>query len=138
MEKSQILEFMSARQLMTVSSINSVGKPQAAVVGFGQNDQFQLIFGTSSKSRKYANIVANPNVAVVIGWDGPQTVQYEGVARVLEGAEATKLAEHYYANNPVASKNGQQADERIILVEPRWLRLTDLRHKPWAITEIKF
>lgn len=123
---------------MTISSVDSAGQPQAALVGFGETDKFQLIFGTSNGSRKYSNLIKNPNVAVVIGWDGPRTVQYEGTARELTGAETAKYADGYYAKNPSARKYKDLADQSYFLVDPKWLRYTDLSSEPWDIVELEF
>jgi pyridoxine/pyridoxamine 5'-phosphate oxidase len=137
-QREDILAFIASKSLMTISSLNRDGEPQAAVVGFGQTDEFQLVFGTSNLSRKYANIKNNPNVAVVIGWDGPKTVQYEGVAHEITGAEAEKYSELYYAKNPHARKNKELPGERYIRVNPRWLKLTDLSTTPWDVVELTF
>lgn len=134
----EILEFIKSKSLMTVSSVNTDGSPQSALVGFGETDSFQLIFGTSNTSRKYANLQHNPKVAVVVGWDGPKTVQYEGVARELMGGEADKYAELYFTKSPSARKQKHLEDHRYFLVEPTWVRLTDLSVKPWDIVELTF
>jgi pyridoxine/pyridoxamine 5'-phosphate oxidase len=137
-QREEILAFIASKSLMTISSLGSDGKPQAAVVGFGQTEEFQLVFGTSNLSRKYANIKNSPNVAVVIGWDGPQTVQYEGVAREITGPEAEKYSERYFAKNPHARKNKELPDQCYILVDPAWLKLTDLSVTPWDVVELRF
>ena len=137
-QREDILAFMASKSLMTISSLSSDGKPQAAVVGFGQTEGFQLVFGTSNLSRKYANIKNNPHVAVVIGWDGPKTVQYEGIAHEITGDEADKYSELYYAKNPHARKNKELPHESYILVEPTWLKQTDLSATPWEVVELRF
>src|SRR5437879_9106555 len=136
--KQEILDFIKSKKLMALSTINEEGRPEAAVVGFSETDEFQLIFGTSNKSRKYRNLQDNSNVAVVIGWDWPQTVQYEGVARELTGTEAEKYSEIYYAKSPKARPHHEHEDQRYFLIEPKWLRLTDLSATPWDIVELKF
>ena len=57
------------------------GDPEAALVGITATDRGELVFDTSRRSRKYANIQADQRVAVVIGWDDELTVQVEGNAR---------------------------------------------------------
>lgn len=137
--KPEILTFIKSKSLMVVSSIAADGSVQSALVGFGETDSFQLIFGTSNASRKYSNILHNPRVAVVIGWDGPKTVQYEGVARELSGQEADEYSELYFAKNPRARRQYEERDDnRYFLIEPMWVRLTDLSVEPWDVVELKF
>ncbi len=123
---------------MTISTISPAGTPQAAVVGFGETESFQIIFGTSNTSRKYANIMADPHVALVIGWDGTQTIQYEGKARELSGDEMQVMSEIYFAKHIEARKYRELADQRYFVVEPSWLRYSDLAHYPWDIVEVSF
>lgn len=136
--RDEILAFMQSKTLMTISSLNEKGTPQAAVVGVGVTDDFRLVFGTSNTSRKYKSITARPSVAAVIGWDGPETVQYEGEARELKGVEADELSELYFAHNPMARKFKDNPDQAYFVVQPTWLRYTNLASHPWDITELSF
>lgn len=136
--KPEILEFMETKLLMVLSSVNAEGKPQSAVVGFGQTENFELIFGTDQTSRKATNIADNKNVSVVIGWDDNGTVQYEGTARRLSGEEADKYAEMYFAKNPLSKKYKDEPNECYYLITPNWLRFTSLKNYPWDVTELKF
>ena len=43
------------------------GGPQAALIGFGVTDQFELVFDTLRSTRKAVNLEGNPRVALVIG-----------------------------------------------------------------------
>jgi pyridoxine/pyridoxamine 5'-phosphate oxidase len=80
--KQEILDFISKKPHMVISTINSRGEPESAVVGFGQTKNFELIIGISVNSRKAQNILSNEHVSVVIGWDIFGTVQYQGRARM--------------------------------------------------------
>ncbi len=136
--KSEIIDFIKSNSLMTISSVSATGQPQAALVGFGETDSFQLIIGTSNVSRKYSNILKNPNVAVVIGGNGPKTVQYEGTAREISGAEADKYSEIYFTKSPSARQHNELPTERYFLIEPHWIRYTIVSSDPWDIVELKF
>lgn len=136
--KQEILNFIEARLLMTISTVNSAGTPESAVVGFGQTDNFELIFGTSRLSRKTKNILQNDNVSAVIGWDDKGTVQFEGKARMLAYDEITKYVEPYFQKSPKARKYKDDPDECYFLISPKWIRFTELSTFPWPITEIKF
>jgi len=136
--KQEILEFIRSNHLGVISTINQKGSPEAAVMGVGQTDDLELIFGTYNSSRKYTNLKTNHNVAWAIGWDGPKTVQYEGVARELSGTEAEKYANAYHEKNPQAESYRDHPEERYFLVTPKLIRLTDMKTNPWRIIEIQF
>jgi hypothetical protein len=137
-DKQQLLAFMNSRPLMVLSTVNSEGKPESAVVGFGQTDAFELVLGTSVHSRKAKNIASKSDVSVVIGWDEKGTLQYEGIARLLEGHDVGTYPEIYYAKNPGARRNKDNSDECYILVKPKWIRFTEVAAKPWRITKFTF
>jgi pyridoxine/pyridoxamine 5'-phosphate oxidase len=134
--KADIAEFIAARSLCVIATVSGEGRPESAVVGFCPTDNLEIIFRTSVKSRKAANIQHTPEVAVVIGWDGPATVQLEGTARQLDRGDAKHFAEIYFSKNPAARKFESDPDSRFFLVTPRWVRHTDLSTHPWAISEL--
>jgi general stress protein 26 len=135
--RQEILDFIRRQLLAVISTVDAKGRPEGAVIGFGQTDSLQLIFGTYASSRKYANIATNPEVSFVIGWDTGITVQYEGVARELDGDEAEAYAEEYFQKSPDSRKYKDHPEERYFLVEPKWIRYTDLNIEPWRILELE-
>jgi pyridoxine/pyridoxamine 5'-phosphate oxidase len=136
--KDEIYNFLNARMLAVVSTIKEDGTPESAVVGFGQTKDFCLIFGTDNTSRKYVNIKRAPNVSFVIGWDNGETIQYEGLARELDDNEIDLVKDNYWHKNPKATRHDLTPSERYFIVEPKWIRHTDLKAQPWDITEINF
>ena len=100
-----MLKFIADRDHMVLSTVNSEGLSQSAVVGCGHTDKFELIFGTLIDSRKAKNILNNPNVSSVIGWDINGTIQYEGEARKLDGDDLETYTEMFFAKIPAARKN---------------------------------
>ncbi len=137
-QRSIILEFIKKQDLAVIATVNLEGKPEDAVIGFGQTDDFELIFGTYSSSRKYKNIKNNPSTALVIGWDENITVQYEGIASELRGGEKEKYTKIYFAKNSTAEEYSDHPDERYFRIIPKWIRYTDLNKTPWEIIELKF
>jgi len=122
---------------MVISSLNETGRPQSAVVGFGQTKDLQIIFGTSEESRKAQNIMQNASVSIVIGWQD-KSIQLEGRARILSGDEETEYSEQYFHKNETARKYKDEPHERYFLVKPTWLRFTDTNASPWSVTELEF
>jgi len=63
------------------------GHPQSALVGIAVTQELEIVFDTLNSSRKYRNLIQHPSCSLVIGWDGEQTVQYEGIATEHKGQE---------------------------------------------------
>jgi uncharacterized pyridoxamine 5'-phosphate oxidase family protein len=131
-----IYDFLNARTLAVLSTVNDSGVPEAAVIGFGQNEKLEVIFGTDRASRKYSNMITNPKVALVIGWENGETVQYEGLSRELEVDEISFVKDTYWAKSPQAEVQYKNPGQRYFIVTPLWIRHTDLKTKPWTIKEL--
>jgi len=137
MNNQWLKEFMASHPLMVISTLNAVGNPQSATVGFGSTDELELVFGTSRNSRKAGNILNNSKVAAVIGWDKDGTVQYEGTASLVAGADIETYSELYFAKNPMARGMKDKPGMCYFLIKPTWIRFTDVTKNPWLIKEIK-
>src|SRR5687767_2341326 len=126
MDKQTIRDFLHGYDLCVLSTTNAEGKPESALVGFSDNDTYKLLIGTTTSSRKYANIKTNPNISVVIGWNEGISLQYEGVARILQkGQELDSYLENHFTKLPGARKYKDNPEQCYIITEPRWLRYTD-------------
>lgn len=131
-----VLDFIKRHKLAVISTASNDGKPEAAVLEFGETEDLELIFDTLVTSRKYRNLQSNANVAFVIGWDEEITVQYEGRAHELARKELERYAEYYFAKNPKARKWKDNPDIRYFRVTPIWIRYSNLGIKPWEIHEL--
>lgn len=132
-KKLFLLDFIKKQSLATISTISTDIKPEAAVIGFGQTENLEIIFGTDILSRKYNNIKHNPSVAIVIGWDDSRTVQYEGLASELTSNDLQLVRENYWSKNPDAEKYHKNEGQKYFIVKPNWIRYTDLSKEPWEI-----
>jgi len=138
-DSEKIYEFIKGHDLGVLSTVTHDFLPQSAVVGFSERPNLELIFGTSSKSRKYQNLLNNPRVAVVIGWDKGKTVQYEGEAVELKGeAERTDAINLYLSKLPSAAKYLSESEEAIFKILPKWVKYSDVSVDPWDIIELRF
>lgn len=137
-DKDKVLNFIKHQELAVISTIGMDGKPSAAVIGFGETEDFELVFGTYNDSRKYANLMKNSDVAFVIGWDENITVQYEGIAEELNESNSTKYKGYYFSKNPKSKEYESDPKERYFKVKPKWIRYTELNKDPWFIIELKF
>lgn len=120
MTLAELVGFVRANPLGVEASVSARG-PQAAVVGFGVADDGTLVFDTSRRSRKFANLVADGRIALVFT-AGEATLQVEGVATLT--TSASDLAT-YFAAFP--DGRGRAADPDIchFAVKPTWARLSD-------------
>ena len=138
MTKTELFEFMSAQRLGVVGSISLEGEPQSALVGIAVTRELEIIFDTLDNSRKYQNLVADSRACYVIGWEGEQTVQYEGEAFLPRGEELERYKQAYFATFPDGSARQSWPGIAYFVVRPRWIRYSDFDHVPPKIEEHTF
>ncbi len=137
--KQKILNFIKNKKLAVVSTIHGDGKPESALVSFSETENLELIFGTFNTTRKYKNLLANPWVAFVIGWDEENvTVQYEGLAQEVTDKELEECRNLQLSKNPFSKKFAFEKEQRYFKVTPKWIRYSDLSKKPVEIFEVSF
>lgn len=93
---------------------------------------------THLDTRKAQNIPKNSNVSVVIGFDHTGTIQYEGKARLLKDDEINHYTEYHFQKHPKSRQYKDEPGEVYFIVEPRWLRFTEVAYEPWKTTELSF
>jgi general stress protein 26 len=136
----KVFEFLNQHEIGILSTIH-VDKvaPESAVVGFGNTQGLELIFGTSTTTRKYANLQKNPQVCLVIGWSSTTgSLQYEGVAHEMGREEREKYAYLLLQKNINHQQFLDQPTQSYFLVKPAWLRFYDNAGNPPEIYELKF
>jgi pyridoxine/pyridoxamine 5'-phosphate oxidase len=135
MSLASFLSFLRQHRLAVVSTVHD-GAPQAAVVGIAVTDALDVIFDTLSTSRKYANLAADPRVALVVGWDSEQTAQIEGMADVPTGDDLDACKQAYFEVWPDGHEREQWEHIAYVRVRPRWLRFSDFGVSPPKIEEL--
>ncbi len=135
-DKKTIFEFLKTVNHGVVGTVNKNGNPQGATVGFGQTENLELIFGTSVLTQKAENISQNNHVSFVVN-DPTHAVQYEGTARLLEGAEKEKYTKIYFEKNPGMAKYYELESQGYYLVTPKWIRYIDHTKSPNGTIEIR-
>ncbi|HYE22084.1 MAG TPA: pyridoxamine 5'-phosphate oxidase family protein [Verrucomicrobiae bacterium] len=135
----KIFQYVKEQNLAVMATVSPDAKPEAAVVGFSETDNFELYIGTYEFSRKFQNIKKNSLVALVIGWDDGKTVQYEGeIEEVTNPDEIDEFKRTHLAKMPSAVKYLENENEKFLKVKPHWVRYTDLSIDPWEVLEIRF
>lgn len=137
--KDVIYQFIVRHKLAIVSTVNDAGRPESALVGIAVSDELEVIFDTVTSSRKYANMLKNAYVALVIGWDDETTVQYEGRTEVLDaGDEADRYREIYYSAWPDGRERTKSWPGLVhVKITPEWIRYSNF-NDPVKIEEVKF
>lgn len=137
-QKQFVLDFLKAQIHAVVATTDpETNKPSAATVAFSETDELELIFGTFDDTKKFTNIVANPNVALSVNLD-EICVQYEGVARVTDWEEEEDARNTHLEKHPSSQEYAFHEKQRFIKVTPKWIRYTDLGSTPQVVFEITF
>jgi uncharacterized protein YhbP (UPF0306 family) len=135
---SLITDFIKGHDLAVLATVTHDFLPQASVMGFTVLEDLELVIGTFRSSRKYSNLQKNPRVALVIGWHGGKTVQYEGQAQELVGDELIQFKDKYLESMPTAAKYVPATDAVYYKISPKWIKFTDASRNPWHIVEIHY
>jgi uncharacterized pyridoxamine 5'-phosphate oxidase family protein len=140
MTKPDLINFLNQNVHAVISTCGSSGQPEAALIGFGETDAFEIIFGTLNTSRKYTNIQENNKVSFVTGWEVNTfiSIQYEGTARELQPSELEKYLTLYHAKVPSAAHYQSDPQQRYFLVTPTWIRYTDASSDEEKVVEFTF
>lgn len=120
-------KFLEGQKTCVIASIDSDGKPEAAAIGFYHDpaNSYKILIGTNKASRKYANLKNNPNVAMVMGINGAQTVQIEGTAEEVSVSLIAAQLDAYFTKSPTARKFAEVQSQTYFLITPNWLRHTN-------------
>ncbi len=134
MNRAELVAFLRAQKWAVEASVAGDGAPQAAVIGVAVSDELELVFDTQVTSRKAKNLRANPRIALVIGWDEGQTVQYEGVVDEPQGEELVAMRRLYFERFP---DGVDRAGPDIVYfrARPRWIRFSDFRGEEPVVIE---
>ena len=133
-----IYDFITKNKYAVLSTVSEKGMPQSALVGIAVTRDLKIIFDTVTSSRKYKNLIINPAIAFVIGWDDEQTVQYEGTARIPKDQQLDELLAVYFEVFPDGRDRKENwKDISYFYVEPRWIRYSNF-NEPVQIEEMEF
>jgi len=137
MTLEDLLTFVRGHRWAVVSTASPSGEPQGSVVRMVATDAFELVFDTADTTRKVTNLRNNPKVAVVIGWDNDQTIQIEGLADELGGADLQRLKQIYSSTYPDYCRTRQLMKGLIYFrVRPKWMRYGDFRQNPATVITV--
>ena len=130
---------MRAHRYAVQSSTAASGHPQSAVVGVAVSDRFEIVFDTVVSSRKSVNLLRDPRIAFVLGSVSPDaawTIQFEGLADELRGAERERLVALYLTVFPDGIDRQQWPGLTYFRARPTWIRSSDWTTEPPDIAEL--
>ena len=136
-DQDTVYQYLSKQRLAVISSVSESGSPESALIGVGVTPGLEIVFDTLDSSRKYKNIIQNPNVSLVIGWDNEISVQYEGIATLLTDADEY-YKEVYYDAYPDGRERALTWRGLVqFKVSPKWIRYSNF-NEPMVIEEMLF
>jgi pyridoxine/pyridoxamine 5'-phosphate oxidase len=138
MNRAELYAFIRRHKYAVQASVADGGAPQAAVVGIVATEELEIFFDTLHTSRKAQNLRRDPRIALVIGWDEEQTVQYEGVVDEPSGVDRARLKAIYFDRFPDGRDRERQPGIAYFRARPKWARYSDFRGAGPKIVEISF
>ena len=139
MDRPALHSFMARFRYGVISSTSDAGTPQSALVGIATTPELEIVFDTVKTWRKYPNLIERPSCSFVIGgWQGEQTVQFEGLATEPVGDELRRYQQAYFAVWPDGPARMNWPGITYLVVRPRWIRFSDFDQRPPLIEEETF
>lgn len=135
--KQTLYDFIRARSQAVIATSGEEGIPEAALVDIAATPELEIIFETTSATRKFVNLAGNPKVALVIGWGGNETLQYDGICDRPEGRLLEQIKGHYLSVFPEKASHQHWPDNYYFRVKPAWMRFSDY-YPPRKIREYHF
>ncbi|MBI1307203.1 MAG: hypothetical protein GC181_11425 [Bacteroidetes bacterium] len=127
MHPSYLYSFIKRHKHAVIATVDDNSHPEAALVGIAVTSKLEIIFDTESDTRKYENLLDNPHIAMVIGWEGEETIQFEGIASIHEPqSEDDELLQTYFEVFPDGRARRDSWDKLVYFhVIPNWIRYSD-------------
>lgn len=138
-EKSpaDLYDFMRRKRCAIIATANEWGVPEAALIDIAVTTDLEILFETTAETRKYHNLQARSQVALVIGWEDNQTLQCDGIADEPTGAAADPLIAHYLSAFPEKLSHRNWPGNHYFRVRPNWIRFSDY-NSPRMVEEYRF
>lgn len=135
--KAAVYDFVKDRRLAVIATASNTGAPEAALINIAVTPDLEIVFETTSATRKYVNLMRNPRVCLVIGWQDDRTLQLDGLVDGPEGRDYERLKAFYISAFPQKTSHEYWPGNDYYRVRPRWARLSNY-NSPRKIEEFSF
>jgi hypothetical protein len=132
-----ILAFVENMRLGVIATASNSGTPEAVLINVAVTPDLEFVFETTSATRKYINLMRNPRVCLVMGWDRDQTLQMDGLADVPQGREYDRLKTFYLSIFPQKASHEYWPGNDYYRIRIRWARPSNY-NMPRKIEEFSF
>ena len=122
-KKAHLHDFLSRHRLGVLSWTAPDG-PGAALMNIAVTPDLEIVFETTCYIRKFAPLERDGRVALVVGWEGQETLQYEGMAFRPDGRRHEMARDIFVAAFPRKAPDEYWPGNRYFLVRPCWLRFS--------------
>lgn len=83
--KQKVFSFLKSQKLGVIATASPTGKPEAAVVEYMVDENWNIYFFTHEDTRKIKNLKENNKVAIVVGTTlSLNTLQIDGTAEIIK------------------------------------------------------
>lgn len=130
MNLNDVKQFLDQFHECVIASVGDAMQPEAATVGLSCDENFTFMIATNQSTRKAKNLQSNQKVAIVVGFDGPKTVQIEGAAQIVDKDNFNSRIQLHLDWVPSAKAYDSEPDQTYYLITPTWLRFTDYTKSP--------
>jgi nitroimidazol reductase NimA-like FMN-containing flavoprotein (pyridoxamine 5'-phosphate oxidase superfamily) len=127
-DPSELLSRLFAAQQLGVLSTQLEGQPYSNLVAFAATEDLKsLVFVTNRNTSKYANLISNPKVAIMIDSRTNELSDFKSVVAVtilgtaveVAGNERDRLMEVYIAKHPYLADFVNRPSQALIRVTAR-------------------
>ena len=137
MTLEEVFDIAKRKRFLVVSTVNEVGAPEAALMGYALTQANEIVFDTLASSRKAVNLARNSAVALVIGWDDQISLQIEGIARRPVGDDLASAKSAYFREWPDGRARETWPDIAYLVVKPKWMRYSNYAAGPPVVEEFR-
>jgi uncharacterized pyridoxamine 5'-phosphate oxidase family protein len=132
-----VLKYLQTQRCGVIATATLDGRPEAALMDIAATGEGDIIFETTSATRKFENLRDNPRVAFVVGCGNEQTLQIDGIVDALLESELARLRDFYLSVFPQKASHPNWPGNHYFRVRPHWMRFSDY-HMPRSVEEFRF
>jgi hypothetical protein len=135
--KARLVAFIQRHEFGVIATATPAAVPEAALVNIAVTPALEIIFETTTATRKCANLRDNPLAAMVIGWENDQSLQMDGAVELLEGSARERFKEVFMAAFPQKASHEYWPGNDFYCIRPYWARLSNY-NTPRKVEEFSF